>query len=120
MSRARRGARSHAAGLAAEESALRWYQARGAALLARRWRCEAGEIDLILRTPESIVFVEVKQRGGAVVDSPVSEAQWRRLETAAETYMMVAETGDAPVRFDLALVDGEGGVNVIENARMNG
>ncbi|MGB0412030.1 MAG: YraN family protein [Pikeienuella sp.] len=117
MNRATRGATSHRAGLAAEEIAARWYTERGAAVLARRWRCPAGEIDLILRDGADIVFVEVKKRGGITTEDPVTPTQWQRLENAANAYIIKAATGDAPVRFDLVLVDGVGAVTVTRNAR---
>ena len=117
MSRARRGARSHQAGLAAEDIAARLYQSRGGAILARRWRCPAGEIDLIVRLADCLVFAEVKRRAGAVDYDPVTPQQWRRLEAAAETYILRAETGQTPLRFDLVLVDAAGVATIIENAR---
>lgn len=117
MSRSQRGARSHQAGLAAEDAAARLYQARGGAILARRWRCPAGEIDLIVRLKDCLVFAEVKRRSGVVDHDPVSPKQWRRLEAAAETYILRAETGQTPLRFDLVIVDAAGGARMIENAR---
>ncbi|MEL7463134.1 MAG: YraN family protein [Pseudomonadota bacterium] len=115
--RRRRGAAAHRAGLAAEDAVARRYARAGAAVLARRWRCPYGEIDLILREPEGLVFVEVKRRARALVDDPVGERQWRRLEAAAQYYMLIAETGDAPMRFDLALVGADGAIEVTDNAR---
>lgn len=120
MSRARRGARAHQAGLAAEEAAARAYQRRGGAVLARRWRAPEGEIDLVVRLGEGLVFVEVKARAARPVDDPVGERQWRRLEAAAQRYMMLAETGATPLRFDLALVGPDGAIEIVENARMAG
>ena len=64
-----------------------------------------------------LVFVEVKRRRRPIVDDPVGEAQWRRLEATALRYMMEAETGDAPMRFDLALVGADGVTEVTRNAR---
>ncbi len=60
--RARRGRGAYLSGLAAEEQAARAYQKRGAEILARRHRNEAGEIDIILLEDGILVFVEVKQR----------------------------------------------------------
>lgn len=117
MSRRERGATSHRAGLAAEEIAARWYVERGGAVLARRWRRPEGEIDLIIRDGATIVFAEVKQRGENMPEDPVTPEQWRRLENAASSYIVIAATGDAPVRFDLVLVDGIGAVTVTKNAR---
>lgn len=118
MSRARRGSDNHRAGLAAEESALRAYQKAGAALLARRWRCAHGEIDLIIREAETIIFAEVKRRSGAISEDPVGERQWRRLEAAAQAYMMESGTGDIPLRFDLVIVGESGAAEIIKNARI--
>lgn len=116
--RRKRGADAHRAGLAAEETAARLYVDAGAAILARRWRCAAGEIDLIVREGDEIVFVEVKARAAATdVDGPIRPAQSRRLEKAAETYILSALTGDAKARFDLVLVDGTGAAEIIRNAR---
>lgn len=114
---ARRGAMNHWTGLAAEDAAARLYAARGCAILDRRRRRPEGEIDLIVRDRDVIVFVEVKRRGGPIDRDPVSPRQWRRLEAAAQRYMVDAETGGAPCRFDVALVGADGAVEVIDNAR---
>lgn len=112
-----RGAAAHRAGLAAEDAVAKRYGRAGAAVLAKRWRCPFGEIDLIVREPDGLVFVEVKRRARAIEDDPVGERQWRRLEAAAQYYMLRAETGDAPMRFDLAVVGADGAIEVIKNAR---
>ena len=117
VGRARRGAASYRAGLAAEDGVARLYQLAGAAILARRWRVPEGEIDLIVRDGDALVFVEVKRRRRPLSEDPVKPRQWRRLEAAALRYMMLAETGDAPLRFDLAIVGEDGTAEVIKNAR---
>lgn len=98
----------------------RQMEATGAQVLARRWRTSAGEIDLIVRDGEVLVFVEVKQRKRlSAWDSPISQAQWRRLEATASQYILhfQVETGIQPVcRFDVALVGHDGSVEIIENA----
>lgn len=117
--RARRGARNHLAGLAGEDATVRFYEARGAEVLARRWRAPEGEIDLIVRDGGVIAFVEVKTGRGALRRDGITARQWARLEAAAMRYMLHAETGDAPVRFDAAFVGPDGAVDVVENARMS-
>src|SRR5690606_38215107 len=58
--RVARGARNHAAGRLAEDSAAAHYLRRGGRILAQRWRCPWGEIDLIVALGDSVIFVEVK------------------------------------------------------------
>lgn len=119
--RARRGRQAHYAGVAAEDAVARIYEARGDTILARRHRTPEGEIDLIVRSGDYLVFVEVKRRKRFHgFDSPVSEQQWRRLACAALHY--VVETSDVTctqpcMRFDVALVGADAQVGIIENAR---
>ena len=123
MSRQLWGRRNLRAGAAAEEAVVRRYEALGARVLARRWRVREGELDIVVLQDGVLVFVEVKARRVLHADDPVGPAQWRRLEAAAERYMIAHanETGAARgCRFDLALVRPDGSVEVIENARMFG
>jgi putative endonuclease len=62
----------------------------GLALVARNWRCRLGEIDLIMREGETLVFVEVRKRnsarfGGAAASISVSKLQ--KLEAAVSLYL---------------------------------
>ncbi len=121
--RKRAGRVAGLAGRAAEERARRWYERRGATILAERWRAGrefgGGEIDLIARDGDVIVFVEVKaRRTCAHAAEAISPAQWRRLEAAALRFMVDAKTGEADMRFDVALCGRDGCMEVIENARM--
>lgn len=121
MNRKARGRANLLAGAAAEEVVARHYEAAGGQVLARRWRGPEGEIDLVVMLGGILVFVEVKRRRRPdLPDSPVTPAQWRRLEATAERYMMAHanQTGAmSGCRFDLALAGPDGGVRIIENAR---
>ncbi|MEM9063388.1 MAG: YraN family protein [Pseudomonadota bacterium] len=116
-----RGRSNHFSGLAAEDAVARRYAAAGASIFGRRVRTEAGEIDLIVRVDDVLVFVEVKRRcRGTFSDSPITSKQWSRLENAALHYMMlhVDGTGIQPFcRFDVALAGPDGQITIIENAR---
>ena len=102
-------------GMAAEEIALRLYEAEGARLLARRWRCAAGEIDLVLAEGETVVFVEVKaRRDAAAAAAAVTPAQWRRLVLSAEIWLGAAPPG-TDCRFDLVTVDRQGRAERLRN-----
>lgn len=121
MRRARRGRSAYRAGLAAEDAAARRYREAGGEIVGKRVRTPHGEIDLIVRFPGLMVFVEVKSRKNqSIAAHSVSDFQWRRLEAAAIHYMMDLEQspGTNPVfRFDVALAAGDGSLEIIENAR---
>ena len=107
----------HYGGLAAEEAALRLYEAEGAQPIARRWRCPEGEIDLVLRAGPTIVFVEVKaRRDRDAAAGAITAAQWRRLRAAAERYLAEAADPGADCRFDVVVVDRQGRAERIANA----
>ncbi|MCA0919429.1 YraN family protein [Pseudooceanicola nanhaiensis] len=113
-----RGQGAYAGGLAAEETVLRAYQRGGSRLLARRFRGRGGEIDLVLRDASGLVFVEVKQgRDFDRAASRLRPAQMRRIEAAALEYRGRYRDADfIDMRIDVALVDGQGAVQILENA----
>ncbi|MGC0151472.1 YraN family protein [Chromobacterium vaccinii] len=86
----------------AEDRALALLEAAGLRLVARNWRCRGGEIDLIMRDGASLVFVEVRHRGGSrfggAADS-ITAAKQRKLMLAAEVYLSSHHL-DLPCRFD--------------------
>ena len=113
MSRARQ-----ALGAAGEELAASWYRDRGFEVVARNWRCPAGELDLIVRRSGLVVFVEVKTRTTAAYGHPletVTARQRERVRRAAAAW--IAESGHHPrrVRVDVAAVMG-GVVDVVPDA----
>lgn len=85
---------------------------------ARRWRGQAGEIDLILEDGDEVVFVEVKKsKTFDAASQMVSPRQMARLLRAAEEFLGRCRLGSlTPCRFDLGLVDGKGAVLVLPNA----
>ena len=112
------GARSYHAGLAAEAAVARHYETCGHPIAAQRWRSPAGEIDLIFRDGEAVIFVEVKQsRSHAEAAEHLSARQMARIYASASVFLGTEPHGQNTLsRFDVALVDGEGRVAVIENA----
>jgi putative endonuclease len=96
-----------AAGALAEALAARYLEARGLAILERNWRRRCGELDLIARDGEELVFVEVRLRrrsdfGGAAAS--ITAAKQSRMVAAAGLYLArLART--PPCRFDAVLLD---------------
>ncbi|PWJ17420.1 YraN family protein [Jannaschia seohaensis] len=116
--RKRRGATAYQAGRVAEDQVSRYYERSGHVIAARRWRGVGGEIDVILQDGARTVFVEVK-RGPTHAEAAMrlGARQIARLFDCAAEYMGSLPDGQlSEVRFDLALVDGTGRIEVIENA----
>ena len=116
--RSRRGTVAALSGQMAEDAVARLYQSRGATVLETRWRGAGAEIDLILRDGEDLVFVEVKAAAThAAAAERLLPAQMRRIMQAALDYCGQAGLGqDAAMRFDAALVDEMGRIDLIANA----
>ncbi len=112
------GAVGYHAGLAAEEIVERHYVDMGLQPVVRRWRGTGGEIDLIVRDGAGLIFVEVKKaRDFARAAERVTARQQQRIQSAAGEYLGTMPEGQATeARFDVALVDGQGHVHIIENA----
>lgn len=118
MGKALRGANAYHAGVSAEESVARDYQRRGFSMAAQRWRGKAGEIDLIIRDETDLVFVEVKKsRDFARAAQRITPHQIRRIRLSAQEFIAGEPAGAlTQMRFDVALVDQMGRVEIIENA----
>ncbi|GHD55033.1 YraN family protein [Jeongeupia chitinilytica] len=97
------------AGAAAEQRAADYLCTQGLSLVARNWSCRRGEIDLICRDGNTLVFVEVRQRasgrfGGAAAS--ITPAKQARLVAAAQTYLL-GVSPVPPCRFDAVCIDGD-------------
>src|SRR5688572_30155793 len=85
---------------------------RGYAILARRYRTRFGEIDIVAREGDTIVFVEVKARagdefGGAA--AAVTGWKQRKITYMAIDYLSRHRLHDQPCRFDVVTIDVVGG-----------
>lgn len=95
-------------GREAEARAARYLERQGLKVLTRNYRCRGGEIDLVCRDGETLVFVEVRLRsnrnfGGAAAS--ITAAKQRRIALAARHYL--AGKPLPACRFDAVLLDGE-------------
>lgn len=118
QARSRRGRANYLAGHAAEDAVARHYEERGIPICARNWRGLVGEVDLVGRRGDEVIFVEVKySRTHDLAASHVTPAQVRRIFATVDEFVGGEPKGLlTDVRIDLALVDGLGRVEVIENA----
>jgi putative endonuclease len=106
-----------------EETAIGELERRGYAILARRYRTRAGEIDIVARDGETTVFVEVKARAtdefGTAAEA-VTRWKQQRLARMATDYLARNDLTRHPCRFDVVAIDGAGGpcetITVFPNA----
>lgn len=114
------GRGSYLGGLCAEDAVVRDYETRGCSVVARRWRGSGGEIDIVARDGGGFVFIEVKKaRDFARAALRITEAQLARIcQTAMEFMADVPDGGMVDMRFDLAMVDGTGRMERLENITM--
>ncbi len=113
-----RGKRAYLAGKSAEDAVERYYCAQGCMVAARRWRKGGGELDLVLRLGELLIFVEVKKsRDFAKAAEHLSQKQIERLLAGAAAFLSNEPLGElTDCRFDVALVNGQGEMHILENA----
>ena len=93
-------------GLSAESRAAMVLVAKGFRILARRWKSPVGEIDIIARRRNLLVFVEVKARE-KLDDAAwsVTERQRARIVVAAQAWLArYADENIRDMRFDVMLV----------------
>jgi putative endonuclease len=77
-------------------------------ILARNYRCRAGEIDIVAEDQGTVVFVEVKERTGDSHGSAVeavTAAKRRKIVRAAHAFAATRGLGDSPLRFDVVAID---------------
>jgi putative endonuclease len=77
-------------------------------IVARDWRCPAGEIDIVARRGKVLAIIEVKARGTAAeAASAVARRQRRRIARATSAFLLARpELAGLTVRFDVMLVAG--------------
>jgi putative endonuclease len=114
------GARA-ATGAAGEERAAQFLATHGLEILLRNWRCRLGELDLVARSGDVLVIVEVRSRArgdyGSAAAS-ITYAKRRRIVRAARHLLMLRpDLARLPARFDVIAIDGaEGRIEWIRGA----
>ncbi len=112
------------AGRKAEDHVARWLKLRGWKILDTRFKVSEGEVDIIARRKNVIIFCEVKQRETlSITEDIVTHTNVTRVMEAAEIWVeRNFETlgPDFEIRFDLALIEGRvhplSKIKYVENA----
>ena len=118
MTKTTTGKLSYLSGQAAEIQVARHYERDGWRVLEHRFKSAAGEIDLVLRRQDTVLFVEVKRaRTHDIAASRISLQQIARINQSAEIFVSEHLSGkNFEMRLDVALVDQKGEIQVIPNA----
>jgi putative endonuclease len=113
-------------GALGEAAAWGWYESRGYQLVARNWRCRIGELDLVVRRADLLVFCEVKTRRGRAFGGgweAVTARKQAKVRAVAQAFLQSARVHVGDVRFDVASVsvgggagDGSADVELFEDA----
>ena len=99
-----------ATGARFEQRALEFLHGAGLQLLERNWRSRFGELDLVMRDGDVVVFVEVRYRrdprfGGSAAS--VGAAKRAKLTRAAQAFLQAhPRLASLPCRFDVVAFDG--------------
>jgi putative endonuclease len=95
-------------GRKAEDLAAAFLQAKGMTIIEKNFRAKVGEIDIVAKDGDEVIFVEVRARGsrdfGGAAAS-VDGSKRRKLIRAAQLWIQ-ARGWDGACRFDVVAVDG--------------
>jgi len=107
-----------ATGKQAEESACRYLLENGLKLIEKNYKCRSGEIDLIMRHNDSIVFVEVRYRHnnrfGSGAESVVKRKQDKLISAALHYIQTHGKSARSASRFDVISIRDSFGKDHIE------
>ncbi|WP_243276925.1 YraN family protein [Desulfallas sp. Bu1-1] len=108
-------------GIKGENIAADYLQGKGYRILERNFRCRLGEIDIIARHKNCLVFVEVRTKSSLRYGLPqesITPGKVDKLRRLALFYLARRPHGELNVRFDVVAVDfaGETKIMHIENA----
>jgi putative endonuclease len=109
-------------GQASEALAVRLLEQRGYRILETNYRTRLGEIDIIARDGETIVFVEVKARRSAHYGNPkwaVTPRKQRKISMVALHYLKNTRQGQSKARFDVVAIgapEGQPRCEIVQNA----
>lgn len=107
-------------GIKGEKEALSFLEKKGYEILEKNFRCVLGEIDIIMKHGEELVFIEVRSRTDTFFGEPyetVNMKKQNKLYKLAEYYLNLKELDDISCRFDVLslILTHDGSVRKIEH-----
>lgn len=100
-----------------ERMALKKIKDLGYKCIEKNYRCSLGEIDLIAKDRDCLVFIEIKTRKGRSIGyakEAVTPKKIRQISKVALAYMKANDCCDTKARFDVVAVNIKGGREEIE------
>jgi len=94
-----------------ENLAVDYLQNAGYTVLERNYRCKLGEIDIIARDNDTLVFIEVRSRSSLAFGLPqesINRRKRHQISKVALEYMIRRKLKNIPARFDVVAVSFEG------------
>ena len=97
-----------AKGQEAEERACRYLRSLGYSIAARNFRCRQGEIDIVAKHGETVVFVEVRSKSRSGYGTAGESINWAKRAKIVKAARFFAHVNglDCPLRFDVVAIDG--------------
>lgn len=112
----------HELGSNGEDEACDFLKNLGYKIIEKNYRCKIGEIDIVAKDGDEIVFVEVKTRSQKMFGNPVeavNEQKKNHIYRTAEFYVMKNKFENEKIRFDVIEIykkDEFKKINIIKNA----
>ena len=101
-------------GKAGEELATRFLTESGLTIITRNYRCPKGEMDIIARDGEALVFIEVRTRRSSYRgwgEETITQQKAQRLQAIASYYVVQQRYTSWPcLRFDVIAIRCTGGI----------
>lgn len=101
-----------------EQAAGYYLEQQGYEIIEYNYRCRVGEIDIIARDGEYLVFCEVKYRKSGANGGPLAAVNYKKqriIYRCAEYYLTEKHLSDIPCRFDVVGIEGNR-INLVKNA----
>jgi putative endonuclease len=103
-----------------ESLAIKYLKSNKYEILDKNYRCCYGELDIVAKEKNTIVFIEVKTRRSAEVTEPfesVGKKKREKICTLAEYYLQEKDYTDYEVRFDVVSITSDENENCIEHIK---
>ena len=103
-----------------EQLAIDYLKGRGYSIVTTNWHCKHGEIDIIARKDNLLVFVEVRTRHADTTEGAfesVTPRKQKRMTTSAQTYLAVQHLDSLDWRVDvIGIAIPRAGMPIIDHA----